>query len=275
MGYIYKITNLINGKIYVGKTEETIERRFYEHKLAVKNNTIKNKLYSAMKHYGVDNFSVEELDKSDDRDELCEKERYWIKYLNSQDSNIGYNIADGGNGGCTWDQRGCVTLHKGNKNTRVKPEKVDELLSDGWELGGKKLGKSSGRSNGRWIHKGDIQKRVYENELKDYISSGWELGYSDKSKINLSKSHIGNVPYNKGLKLSDDQKKKVSLSTREAMSRPDVRKKLDAHYSKMKGSRWMVNNKNESLLAYKDDIQYYLDNGYIFGRKWIGGDANE
>ena len=76
MGYIYKITNTVNNKIYIGKTEETIERRFYEHKLNVKTGHKRSRLYSAMKHYGFDKFIVEELDHSDSSDELCEKERY-------------------------------------------------------------------------------------------------------------------------------------------------------------------------------------------------------
>lgn len=74
MGFIYKITNTVNGKIYVGKTTETIERRFYEHKLSVKTGKKQSKLYSAMKHYGIDNFVVEEIDQSDDYNELCNKE---------------------------------------------------------------------------------------------------------------------------------------------------------------------------------------------------------
>ena len=76
MGYIYKIINTVNNKIYIGKTEETIERRLYEHKLCVKTGSKRSRLYSAMKHYGVDKFIAEELDRSDSSDELCEKERY-------------------------------------------------------------------------------------------------------------------------------------------------------------------------------------------------------
>ena len=56
MGYIYKIINTVNNKIYIGKTEETIERRLYEHKLCVKTGSKRSRLYSAMKHYGVDKF---------------------------------------------------------------------------------------------------------------------------------------------------------------------------------------------------------------------------
>ena len=131
MGYIYRITNTVNNKIYIGKTEETIERRLYEHKLCVKTGSKHSRLYSAMKHYGVDKFIAEELDHSDSSEELCEKEKYWIKKLNSQDPEIGYNIAPGGEGGFTWSAKGYVTMNKDNKNTFVTPEEVSDYLENG------------------------------------------------------------------------------------------------------------------------------------------------
>lgn len=61
MGYIYKITNNINSKVYIGQTIGTIEKRFNEHKRAA----IKGchyALHRAIKKYGIDNFSVEEIE---------------------------------------------------------------------------------------------------------------------------------------------------------------------------------------------------------------------
>ena len=75
-GYIYKITNSANSKIYIGKTEETISIRFAEHLSAVKIGKKQTRLYSAMKSYGVDKFIVEEIDSADSREELNEKEKY-------------------------------------------------------------------------------------------------------------------------------------------------------------------------------------------------------
>lgn len=247
-GYIYKITNIINGKIYIGKTEETIERRFYEHKLSVKTSKKQNKLYSAMKHYGIDSFIIEEIDQANSKEELCEKEKYWINKLNSRDDNIGYNISKGGDGGYTWDQRGTVTLHKDDKNTHVYPNLVEEYLLNGWSLGGKKLGEA--KKKFRWVTNGDIQKRVPIDDLNIWLNSGWKIGYGNRSKKNLSDSHKGKSPYNKGKHLSNEQREKLS--------------KL------YKNSRWM-NNGTKSLLVKENDIEYYLNIGYAFGRM-IGGD---
>lgn len=86
MGYIYCITNLINGKQYVGKTTSTIEERFKEHcSDSRKERCNKRPLYDAMNKYGVENFKIEELEQIDDPTLLSDREKYWIKELNTGD----------------------------------------------------------------------------------------------------------------------------------------------------------------------------------------------
>ena len=92
---IYKITNFINKKIYIGLTTTSIQKRWNSHKAAAKNNNPKH-LYRSMNTYGIDNFNIEETDNTDDFIKLGELERYYIKLYNSQDPNIGYNITSGG-----------------------------------------------------------------------------------------------------------------------------------------------------------------------------------
>lgn len=94
-GYIYKIVNKVNGKSYVGQTIHDIKTRFRNHKHAsLTQNTY---LYKAMRKYGYDNFTIEEIDVANNLDELNNKEIYWIKQLNTKVPN-GYNIVDGGGG---------------------------------------------------------------------------------------------------------------------------------------------------------------------------------
>ena len=60
MSYIYKITNIKNSKFYIGKTNRTIEERFKEHcKDYKKRDYEKRPLYTAMRKYGAENFSIE------------------------------------------------------------------------------------------------------------------------------------------------------------------------------------------------------------------------
>ena len=96
MAYIYKITNLINNKIYIGKTLQTIEKRFKEHcKDYLKREEEKRPLYSAMKKYGINNFKIEQVEECDEN-LIDERERYWIEYYDSFKN--GYNATLGGDG---------------------------------------------------------------------------------------------------------------------------------------------------------------------------------
>ena len=94
MAYIYKITNNINNKIYIGKTEHTVEKRFKEHCQDYKKREFeKRPLYSAMNKYGIENFAVETIEETDNPEE---REKYWIEYYGSFKN--GYNATVGGDG---------------------------------------------------------------------------------------------------------------------------------------------------------------------------------
>ena len=95
MAFIYKITNDINQKIYIGKTEKTIEERFKEHCQDYKKERCeKRPLYAAMKKYGIEHFHVELVEETNNPEE---REQYWIKFYNSYGS-TGYNATIGGDG---------------------------------------------------------------------------------------------------------------------------------------------------------------------------------
>lgn len=96
MAYIYKITNLINNKVYIGKTLKIIQERWKEHcKDYLKRDKENRPLYSAMKKYGINNFMIEEVEQCSD-EEASEKEIYWIGRYDSY--NNGYNATLGGDG---------------------------------------------------------------------------------------------------------------------------------------------------------------------------------
>ena len=70
---IYKIENLVNGKIYIGQSIN-IERRWQGHRKGIKSRVDKEKpLYRAMNKYGIENFSFEVLEECEE-EELDEKE---------------------------------------------------------------------------------------------------------------------------------------------------------------------------------------------------------
>lgn len=97
IGYIYKITNDVNGKQYVGQTIDP-NKRFQQHKYkaesARKNNENNIALYNAINKYGIEHFHFEIIEEC--KKELLEiREPYWIKCLNTLVPN-GYNILIGG-----------------------------------------------------------------------------------------------------------------------------------------------------------------------------------
>lgn len=103
IGYIYKIYNDVNNKVYIGQTVQTIKKRFRDHINLSKSQTLKGiVLYNAMKKYGTDKFHVVELYEvsTDTEAELKEKlnkaECTYIKNYNSLTPN-GYNVTAGGN----------------------------------------------------------------------------------------------------------------------------------------------------------------------------------
>lgn len=112
---IYKITNLINNKCYIGKTNNS-DRRWQDHqRLAITpgHKEYDKALYKAMRRYGLNNFSFEMIEELDDYNTSGEREIYWIEYFDSY--NKGYNESKGGDGGslpghCTGSLNGRAKL---------------------------------------------------------------------------------------------------------------------------------------------------------------------
>lgn len=95
---IYKATNLINGKIYIGQTTQTLEKRKKQHKNSIKYAKSKCRVFArALKKYGVENFSWSIVDIANSIEELNAKESYWIQKLDTiVDHGKGYNLNTGG-----------------------------------------------------------------------------------------------------------------------------------------------------------------------------------
>lgn len=91
-GKIYKIICLITGMIYIGQTTGTLERRFYLH---CHRSSGCRYLYNAIKKYGKENFTIEQIATASTQEELNQKEKYLVDKLNTLAPN-GYNLKEGG-----------------------------------------------------------------------------------------------------------------------------------------------------------------------------------
>ena len=114
MAYIYKITNQINGKIYIGKTLSSIEERWKEHCKDYKKERCKKRpLYRAMNKYGIENFTIEQVEECPSK-VVNEREIYWIEQYGS--FKYGYNATVGGDGKQYLDYDLVYSLYKEGKN---------------------------------------------------------------------------------------------------------------------------------------------------------------
>lgn len=114
MGYIYKVTSKINGKIYIGKTESSIEERWKSHLRASFNENHKDynlAFHRAIRKYGEDNFTIEQIDTGIGAI-LKEKEQSWIAFYDSHKN--GYNCTFGGDGQCKYNYQEIVDFYKEN-----------------------------------------------------------------------------------------------------------------------------------------------------------------
>jgi group I intron endonuclease len=96
---IYKATNTVNGKVYIGQTVRTLEVRKYAHEYSARNGSDAH-FHRAIRKYGTDAFKWEIIDTATTKDELDEKEKYWIAHYDAV--NNGYNMTEGGEGTLGW-----------------------------------------------------------------------------------------------------------------------------------------------------------------------------
>lgn len=122
MGYIYLITNTINGKHYVGQTAVTIKDRWQRHLSCVKRKEHPNlPLYRAIDKYGIENFKIEELEECENN-LLNEREVWWISYYDSYHN--GYNATVGGEFVRKYDAQEITDLFLEGKNR----QEIAEIL---------------------------------------------------------------------------------------------------------------------------------------------------
>jgi len=127
---IYKVTNKINGKCYIGKTvKKYLSSRRSGHIYEMKKGS-KFYFHNSLRKYGKENFEWEILYECTDHDILKEKELYYIKYFNTFKPN-GYNLTKGGDGNFGYkyseeSKKKMSESHKGNRHSEETKMKISE-----------------------------------------------------------------------------------------------------------------------------------------------------
>lgn len=157
---IYKITNRINGKVYIGQTIHTLEQRWKQH-LKNARNGVKTHLYSAIRKYGEENFEPEIICSADTKEELNLLETYYIQEYNSID--VGYNMVDGGNNNVMF-----IPYVKQHHKEVVCSEEIRHKVSEGMK---------------RKIAKGEFFTPEHRKHLSEAMKGNHNFGTGDTRSI--------------------------------------------------------------------------------------------
>lgn len=151
-GNIYKITNKINNKSYIGCTINTIKKRFEEHVYRCFNTDINTKLYNSIKKYGIENFTIELLETCD-VNLIYSKEREYISKFNTYEN--GLNSTFGG--------EGCLGYVHSNEIRK----KISKALKNGNSHKGKTYDELYGKNKEEEKEKRRVSVKKYWESLTD------------------------------------------------------------------------------------------------------------
>ena len=126
---IYKVTNNINGQIYIGQTTLSLEQRKYKHEQESRSKYRKTvKFHNALLKYGFSNFTWEILKECNSQEELDYFEKYYIQLYDSCNRNKGYNLKYGGRTGGIFSKEAKENLSKSTKLKWKNPECAEKML---------------------------------------------------------------------------------------------------------------------------------------------------
>lgn len=275
-GYVYKTTNLRNGKIYIGQHKSSVYDAEY-----LGSGKLINR---AIIKYGKDNFTNCVLIWCNSRNELNKMERHFIKMYDSQNPKNGYNIAHGGEGGdvlscLSEDKRRALSKNKSRimtDNHRKYPEKYHQASIKGWQ---------TRRQNGNDVMSDEQRQKLSESHKGHVVL--------DETRRKIAKANSGKNHPMYGTHRSDETKLKISRATKGRVISKEARAKMSAsmlgennpffgktHSEEIKArisassserfkNRIWMNNGAINKRVPSTDINDYKKLGFIEGRlKW-------
>ena len=186
---IYKITNNLNGKGYVGQTTLTAKKRFLQHLREAKKEKPKTLISRAIKKYGEENFCIELLETAKTLEELSEKEKKWILLENTMKPN-GYNVLLGH---CAIRERiyefECFELDYLGITLKIRSQKLFEERSKEKYKTKKDLEKGFLASNGKYYKKTNdfTEKEKKKLERIIHYDSNFEILGIYKSRMEMQR----------------------------------------------------------------------------------------
>lgn len=211
MAFIYKITNNITNKIYIGCTIKDVNKRFKEHISRANANTHKCKLYNSIHKHGIENFKIEVVCECS-QDEMYKLEVEFIKEFDS--FNNGYNTTLGGEGclGYTHSEETLIKLREickqktkeyrtgksyeeiySEERSIIEKEKRSKSGKEYWENCSEedKMNRTSNQVNTMITKAGLTKELIYE--IRKLHSSGIKPKILKEKYSDLTEKQINNI----------------------------------------------------------------------------------
>lgn len=254
---IYKITNNINGKCYIGKSESNIEKRLNQHKQGKRSSRY---LQNSIKKYGIENFTFEILEECE-QSKCCERERYWIQYYDSM--NFGYNRTSGGErkSGFKLSLEARQKISKSNKGNPNrcginasgygKAYNKGKHLSEETKLKIKRVKELNGHGPNGWLgrkHTEETKKKLSQNHA--------DVSGSNNGRYNVKLIYINNGKENKMIKPEELKLWESKGYTKGVL--PVIRTN--------NGTKIIINNKHINKYIFPEELDLYLSQGYSVGK---------
>lgn len=247
-GYIYETVCMLTGKKYIGMhkwDKDTVDPTYLGSGVLLK---------KAIKKYGRDAFECRVLEWCETREELSEREKFYISNTKAPISEEYYNLNDGGFGGhneyftqeLTDNMLKALDYGRHLPSSNLQKHGLSEyrktvVVSD--ETKAKLRANQLGR---KCINNGKINKYVFETDLDNYLNSGWELGQKPKDRTEQINK------YKKTHQNKDKSLWKQNIS------------------NSIKGRKWVTDGEIDRQVK-PNEVDYYLSKGFRLGRSKAKG----
>ena len=245
-GYIYKTTNLVNNKIYIGQHKgDDFDHNYYGSGINLK---------KAINKYGISNFNCELLEFCCDKISLNDREKYWISFYESFKPSIGYNVSPGGEGGNTLQY--LDEKHKKSRAIKISTSLKGHKLSD---ITRKKISESHKR-----LWKENYEELCMKNkkvrqrdDVRKAISDAQKERYNNNPQLNIDLSNRLKDNWN-----SEDYRNKQH-STRSSEAYKNL---MHTRLSGKTSGYITINNGLQLKRVPREKLDEYIETGWILGR---------
>lgn len=189
-GYIYETTNLINGKKYIGQHHASEFEWWYKGSGKL--------IKKAFDKYGFDNFEVKLLENCNSKEELDEKEIYWINYYDAVNSNNYYNLAEGGSNGAL------KLMQEAARQPEIRAKAAPKIMET-------RRKKYNGDAS-PWFHTDEANRKKVETRKERYGDAGFALR-TDDAKLNAKKARIEKFGSSNGHMMTKEVRDKARRKT--------------------------------------------------------------